>query len=346
LSYITVTLNHFRALSEWAAAHRADARLDIQTFQVEVRRGEWRAVLHPRFLSTANGILSYSPVLAAGATAFIGWLPYRPIQWAMSTDKIEFKKFAHESGLRTPKIWTGDQMPDRDHVLKLPVGSFGLAVFGPYRAGAPAPAATDQGRRAGGERIFAEQFVAGRNVKAWFWGGEPFHLHLDPYPSVRGDGTSTVEALIARRIGRVDAALPEDGNRAWILSSLAYQERALTDVLPDGDGLWFDYRYGRRYGADPVQSHSDNMLSQLSADAQRQVREIGDKMSRALLKSFELPVLFAIDGVLDQDDRIWWLEANSNPILPPTGYPLVLATLFGQSHMPSARVRSTEAVTS
>jgi D-alanine-D-alanine ligase-like ATP-grasp enzyme len=40
-------------------------------------------------------------------------------------------------------------------------------------------------------------------------------------------------------------------------------------------------------------------------------------------------VLYTLDGVLDAAGRIWWLEVNSNPIFAPTGYPLMLETLFG-----------------
>lgn len=335
MSYIAITLNHFRALQEWALAHEADARLDMKTFEVEVRRNQGRCVLHPQFLSTANGTLSYTQALGPGVTGFIGWLPYRPIRWSMSTDKLEFKRFVQACRMRTPKTWLDSEVPDLDHVLKRPVGSFGQAVFGPYRAGTDTSVVPDLANR-GAERMFAEQFIAGRNVKAWFWGGVPFHLHLHPYPTVRGDGVSTTEELIARRAGRHDRSIPRDADRNWILSSLAYQGWLPSDVVPKGREVWIDYRYGRRYAADPVQVHSDNMLSQLSAAAARQTWETGAKLHEELVKTFRLPVLFALDGVLDEDDRIWWLEANSNPILPPTGYPLVLATLFesaSESHV-------------
>ena len=31
---------------------------------------------------------------------------------------------------------------------------------------------------------------------------------------------------------------------------------------------------------------------------------------------------------------LWWLEMNSNPILPPEGYPLILGSLFGPVSAP------------
>lgn len=327
MSYIAVTLNHFRALQEWAISQQAEMRLDMRTFQVEVQLGQARCNLYPQFLNTTNGVLSYSPVLSPASGGFIGWLPYRPIKWPLSNDKLEFKRFMQRSGLLTPTLWphTGDV--DKDYVLKQPVGSFGQAVFGPYRVGVDALSLPEH-RNETRERAFAEQFVAGRNVKAWFWGSQPFHLHAHPYPSVRGDGVSRIDALIAKRMERVDGKLPDSADTSWIVSSLAFQGLGLSDVLPDGVDAWIDYRYGRRHAADPIQTRPDNMLHLLTEGAQSQVREAGHHLHNELVKSHGVPVLFALDGVIDADERIWWLEANSNPILPPTGYPLILATVF------------------
>ncbi|MET3396080.1 hypothetical protein ABIC33_006757 [Variovorax sp. 1140] len=344
MSYIAVTLNHFRALQEWAISQQAEVRLDMKTFRVEVLRGAARCNLHPQFLNTVDGSLRYSPVLSPAATGFIGWLPYRPISWALSNDKLEFKGFFRRSGLLTPKLWTSLGNVEEDYVLKQPVGSFGQAVFGPYHAGVDAlslPEHCNQVR----ERAFAEQFIAGRNVKAWFWGGEPFYLHLHSYPTVRGDGASRIDALIARRMERIDGAIPDSADKQWIISSLAFQGRALSDILPRDVEVWIDYRYGRRYASDPIQTHPDNMQHLLTENGREQVRQAGRYLHNELVKSHGVPVLFALDGVLDADDRIWWLEANSNPILPPTGYPLILATLFETGDIPkSGELRSPSAV--
>lgn len=335
MSYIAVTLNHFRALQEWAISQQAEVRLDVKTFQLEIQRGAARCNLHPQFLNTAGGGLSYSPVLNSGASGFIGWLPYRAIRWPLSNDKLEFKSFLHRNGLLAPEIWPSVGSTDKDYVLKQPVGSFGQAVFGPYRTGVDALSLPEH-RHETRERAFAERFVAGRNVKAWFWGNEPFHLHLHPYPVVSGDGVSRVDALIARRMERVDGSIPDNADKPWIVSSLAFQGLTLSDVLPNNMEAWIDYRYGRRHAPDPIQAHSDNMLHQLPDSVRQQVREVGRSLHNELVKSHGVPVLFALDGVLDADNRIWWLEANSNPILPPTGYPLILATLFETGSMPAA----------
>jgi hypothetical protein len=150
-----------------------------------------------------------------------------------------------------------------------------------------------------------------------------------------GDGASTIAELIRRRTGRLGSEFADDADAPWIAASLAYQGWKLDDIAPVEREVWIDYRYGRSYQRFSLQTQSDSALSQLSAEAAEQVLEIGLLLHADLTKSLRLPVLFAVDGVLDSQDRIWWLETNSNPVLPPTGYPLVLATLFESDAQPS-----------
>jgi len=59
------------------------------------------------------------------------------------------------------------------------------------------------------------------------------------------------------------------------------------------------------------------------------VEAAGQWIAAELRQELNAPVLCSLDGVLDADGKIWWLEANSNPIFPPTGYPAMFSTLFG-----------------
>ena len=52
-------------------------------------------------------------------------------------------------------------------------------------------------------------------------------------------------------------------------------------------------------------------------------------LAEELSRVFPAPVLYSVDGVVDEGGAVWWLEMNSNPILPPEGYPLIFETLFG-----------------
>ncbi|MCY1241930.1 hypothetical protein D9M72_548600 [compost metagenome] len=60
-----------------------------------------------------------------------------------------------------------------------------------------------------------------------------------------------------------------------------------------------------------------------------QAQRLGTLLDAELRNQFGVPVLYVVDGVLDAQDRIWWLEMNSNPVMPPAGYPLMFRDLFG-----------------
>lgn len=328
MSYIGVTLNHFRAVQDWALAHSAEVRLDMKTFRLEIEWGRVRCQLHPQFFN-GGGTMSYASTLSPNATGFIGWLPYRPLRWPLSSDKLMFKEFMALHGLPTPEHWELTAPIPKDYLLKLPAGSFGDAVFGPYPSLSLSQAWTSP-ELAGltSQRLFAEQFIAGKNLKVWFWGNRPFHAHCHERPTIVGDGVSTVGMLVARKLNRLDGQVPDNKDKRWLISTLAFQGLGLSDVLETGKVAWIEYRYGRRYAESPVQAQSDSDLDKLPAALHAQIRRMGNCINAALEEELGLPVLCALDAVVDGDEKVWWLEANSNPILPPSGYGPMLASLL------------------
>jgi hypothetical protein len=77
----------------------------------------------------------------------------------------------------------------------------------------------------------------------------------------------------------------------------------------------------------------------------QQIDQIGMRLDKELRQQhYNLPVLSALDAVLDDQDKLWWLEANSNPALPPTGYPLVLATIFEGKDVPAKPVLQPQSI--
>lgn len=335
MSYIAVTFNHFRALQHWALAHDAQVHLDMRDFRVEVRRGVDYCYLHPQFLSSADGKLFYSQSLTEAVTGFIGWLPYKPIRWPLSTDKLSFKSFAATLNLRTPRQWAAQEQIDEAHVVKRSMGSFGLDVYGPYRS--EAANTMEQLTINGAGTVFAEQFVQGRNVKIWYWGESAFHAHVHPYPTVCGDGLASVGELIDQKLTKLGRSRPTGSEWESTLACLAFQQIDLEHRPSANSEIWIDFRYGRRFDSDPFQSNSDDMWMSLPPKAQTQARHLGMKMGSELRSIYPVPVLFAVDAVLDGNGDLWWLEVNSNPVLPPTGYPLILSTIFAPDLTPSER---------
>ncbi|OWQ46372.1 hypothetical protein CDL60_12865 [Roseateles noduli] len=326
--FTLVTMNHFRAIKAWADAHGGEATLDIASFELEVKARHRYYKLLPQFIHDQNGRLLHVGSLMPDATSFIGWRPYAPRRLALSTDKLDFKRAAAAAGLATPAHWDSARDAQTDFILKRSVGSFGYQLAGPYHRGEdPALPAALTARTAG--RVFAEAFIPGQILKVWFWGARPVHVHNQSYPMVRGDGVSTLDALVAARLGEFGETWATYGEREQVLGALAYQGLALDEVLADGRTVWFDYRYGRRFAPQFNSEALDNAWHAMP-DAQReQLLRAGVWLAQALQSEINLPMLVALDGVLDAQGKIWWLELNSNPVCPPTAYFEMFATLFG-----------------
>lgn len=339
MAYLAVTLNHFRPIQAWARRTGAEATLNAATFELELKARNRYYLMHPRFLIKQGGRFAHSSELTSDAVGFIGWLPYRLLRWDLSNDKIQFKSLLRSQGEATPESAADPSALPYDFVLKRSIGSFGNELAGPFRAGQTASDLAQQMPASGNPAatLYAERFIAGTNVKIWFWGATPFHAHRDEYPAVMGDGSSSLGELVTKRLNSVGMALDAgssmdalpDGDRKAMESTLAYQGVSWNDVLAAGRAVWLDYRYGRRYDSGASSSQSDNALHTFSAVARDRIAAIGALLSSALKPQFQVSVLYSVDGVLDAFGKLWWLEMNSNPILPPEGYPLILNSLFG-----------------
>lgn len=326
--YMTMLMNHVRAVQSWTEKHAARTSVDMASFQMEIKVRNRYYTLHPQFRARVDNRLVNVPRLTEETTGFLGWLPYRPIQWSLSTEKLHFKTYAAEHGLRTPAWWKSPEQPDRDYVLKTSRGSWGMQVSGPYRAGEqptarPVPTAPDA-------EAFSEQFVLGTNLKIWIWGRTPFHVHSHPYESVTGDGRSTVDELVERLAQSQSPRQPRPLDDSQGLETcLRYQGLARSDIPAAGRSVWLEMRYGRDYRSPATTESADNCIAQLSPKVREQIDAAARMLEREIMNEFNAPILFSLDGVADANEDIWWLEVNSNPSLPPSGYPHMFESLFG-----------------
>lgn len=327
MRYITVTMNHLRAVKAWLDRHGGVATINVQTFELEVKARNRYFSLHPQFLAAMNGRPCYVPAMTDEVTGFIGWLPYRPLRWAISTDKLLFKECMREQGIPTPPVWDVTASAAADYVLKSSRGSFGYELTGPYRAGGAVRGAAVP-VSANGE-TFREAFITGTNLKAWFWGATPFHAHLHAYPEITGDGSRTVSALLDERFASVGLSVDTYSEMGAVNAALAYQQVDRDEVLAAGRSLWIDFRYGRRFANEDRYDQLDNALPGMPGEVVDQIQAAGHVVAARLRREFPGPVLYSLDGVVDADGKVWWLEMNSNPTFPPTGYPHLFSTLFG-----------------
>jgi hypothetical protein len=248
-----------------------------------------------------------------------------------SINKLVFKDFLNQSGLRAPRhidpIHAAIR-PEFDYIFKGAVGSFGYQIAGPFRCGQPI-GATYRKDASQAEGIYAEEFIAGNIIKIWFWGSRSFYAQKHNFPIITGDGSSTVDDLIQKRLQWCGLDWQTYHDRAIVLDCLKFQAIEPGNVIEAGRTLWLDYRYGRNY--EPHQGiafDSDNALPELLKQTGEQIAAMGASLVGLLKKEFNLPVLISVDAMLDADSNLWWLEMNTNPMVPPECYEVMFSELF------------------
>jgi len=330
--YINDILNHIRALQTWAAGKDMVLNLDMKTFLLEVKyRGRY-FTMYPMFQGGKNGKLDHlfhTDTLTGETIGFGGWRPYRTIRHPLSTDKLLFKNFLQSQGISAPESRLHDlgHPPAFDYVIKGARGSFGREIAGPYRANTQ-PAKDSWIQWSAGNQTFIEQFIYGETAKIWFWGKRPIFAQSHTFPVVRGDGTSSLEALVRRRLGP-QRNWDTHADRDLIVACLDFQEMDLSAIVPEGKEVWIDYRYARRYAAPTGNGiDSDSMLPQMMERSGAQIQQMGDALADLLHKAIPAPILITVDCMVDQQNKIWWLEMNTNSLMPPEGYAAMFENMF------------------
>lgn len=330
MAYVVVALNHFRALKQCAEQFGLELKLDCSNFRLEAKgRGRY-FTLYPQFVVSSNGTFMYVPQLTDTHAAFVGWLPYQPVSWDEVSDKLNFKRLMSQNGRRTPQIVRDHAAPEFPFLIKHSAGSFGNGIDGPFPAGFSLEGSILAGREAQARgQAFAEEFIPGSILKVWFWDRTPLFAHHQEFPRIVGTGSKTVSDLVQDKLRRVRQRLDGEGDHRAITRSLKLQGAELTDVLPEGQSLWIDYRYGRTYEPVSPTHTSDSAWHSLRAEVRSEAAEVGRLLGDRLVEHFGAPILYSVDAILAADDAVWWLETNTNPMAPPEIYTAVFETLFG-----------------
>ena len=330
--YINDILNHLRALQTWSAGKDMALDLDMKTFLLEVKyRGRY-FTMYPMFQGGENGRperVLHMEVLTNETIGFGGWRPYRTIQHPLSTDKQLFKNFLRCQGIATPESGLHDinRPPTFDYVIKGTRGSFGKEISGPYRANTQ-PTKDSWAQWSAGNQTFIEQFINGETAKIWFWGKRPIFAQSHVFPVVRGDGVSSLDALIRKRLAP-RRNWDTFADRDLILSCFDFQQTDLSSVVPEGKELWIDYRFAQRYANPPGNGiDSDSTLPHLMERSGAQIQQMGDALADLLRQAIPAPVLITVDCMVDRQGKIWWLEMNTNSLMPPEGYAAMFEDMF------------------
>ena len=320
MPYNSDFLAHMRAVSQCLPMFEARAHFDLQSFGLEVQaRGRYFNFV-PQFVDVSGPQIRYSPKISPQATGFLGWLPYFNKRWELATDKIAFKRFCLENGIRAPRLFDDPRQIDTPVIVKRRSASFGEGLRGPFL---PAQA----GERPPGEKEFYEEFIPGDIAKVWYWNDTLVCVETKPMPRTTGDGRRTLRQLVM-----ADCKAPVLFHNAWdIQDALArYQGISLDGVLEEGKSVLTDYRY--HSPLNPISLFNTNVLKELDGTEVREaLAAAGPVFWRGIPDSIRGGTLFAADAIIDPEKRIWFLEMNCNPVVPPDAYGAIFKELFGQA---------------
>lgn len=310
--FIQQPLNHLAALRRWAQAHHARVDLCTETFELSVRYRRTLLQFLPKFaVETPQGPL-YSRAWPDDGV-FVGWLPYATRTWPSTVDKLLFKQACRDSGVRTPRHGTDPASLPAQYLIKSRRGSFGQQVQGPWSGPAPRALAEDE---------FFEAFVLGRSAKVWYWNGVPLALDLHHAPTLLGDGRSTIAQLLGAprrshdRVHTVEQAA----------AMLQWQGLGADSVLPEGASVALHYQHHTPF--DQRSWRDADALPDARPKLRAQLLSAGRLLSRSIPAQFRRDTLVTLDAVVDDDDQLWWLEMNSNPMVHPKAYAAMLDDLF------------------
>ena len=320
---------HFQLLQDWVARHNGRATLNILDFRLEIAIQD--RVLHffPRFIAKNQGRIVYTRILAPQVQGFIGWLPYEEKIWVEAQDKLEFKRLLLRHNERTPEFWLNTDKPVNDVLIKPAKGSFGMGQRGPFRKIDPD---NESHKLKPGE--FYERFIPGQILKVWYWNAEPFCVDLRKRLTVTGDGYRSVATLVNETFLRNEGLRSEwfETTKPQLNALLAYQDANWETVLSPGVVIQVDYAFGSSLYVESADlAKNFNRLNEIRGTPLGQkLMTSGTFFQNIIPEAIRNDSVFAVDGMVDSNGDLWWLEMNCAPAFPPDGYPTMLGSLFKQ----------------
>jgi hypothetical protein len=312
-------LNHFKDLLPALEQAGVEAALNARTFHLTLRKDGKSCVLQPQFLVLQGG-RQYTPKFGQNAARFIGWCPYHNKRWDMAREKLRFKAYAAANALLTPEHSDDPHAALQDVIVKRNVSSFSADIKGPFRRSGDCALQASFGE-------FYERFVAGRSAKIFYWENRPICLELEKPPTVRGDGASSIRALVTERA----ALLQKDLHAERCEGYLRYLGLSLEHVLPRGVEQAVDFRYGSTLNL-PSDMDNFDLGRRMVPELAPQLVAIGDRLWAGIPEEVRENTLYTVDGVLDADNRLWLTEMNSNPFIHSFMYPTMVQALLGSGN--------------
>ncbi len=310
--YIFQPLHHLNRISEWVKSKGGQVHLSAETFALSLHLDGRVIRLQPRFSTRISGKLSYTR-LFDGKGGFIGWVHDSAILWKESRDKAQFKLTANQLKLRVPAGWNSGKFLAEDYLVKSRTGSFGENMGGPYKASKLQKPLESNDQ-------FYEQFIPGKSIKIWCWNHHVAAAELIEPPYLIGDGIKSVAELAAFRRSSLDKTLSLEGSA----DILAWQNKTLDAVPTEGEKVWIDFRYATPF--DNVTFQDRDQWASCSASIRHQISHAVASLAQYLAQDGKHK-LFTVDAVVDDKERVWFLEMNSHPMVHPNIYRHMLPDL-------------------
>lgn len=306
-------MHHFREL--WSALEKQgfQGAIRMKDFKLAVSDHQRVLDLKPQFTAKVNGSKCYITGPSATMEAFSGWRENLFRQWSISNEKILFKNYMVHCGLPTPQFCMDSSKQLENVIVKTSRSSFSKGIRGPYRSSRDTRIDPSRGE-------FFEQFIPGRIVKLWYWNQEPVAAELLEMLGVFGNGKSTIFELLETHrlmIGQatVDYAVFEP--------FLSFQGFSLETTPEKGQEVKVDFRYATEfpmsYRARDIRIGQEDFFG-----LENFLKDVGQHLWRAIPEEIRHNLVYSVDAILDENNRLWLLEMNSNPYVHPYVYPHML----------------------
>lgn len=316
---------HMRAISDCLPKFHARTELKFGNFLLEVRaRGRYYELI-PQYAILQGSRVIYTPALKSDVTHFIGWRPYFNRQWDLSNDKLAFKQYCRNNGLRVPRLFMQPADVVSDVIIKRRRSSFGEGIEGPFRR-----EEANAMQRTLADGMYFEEFVIGEIAKIWYWDEKPVCVETKRMVPLAGDGDKTLREL-------VNAAKSSFVPVEWepVEAMARYQGVSLDTVIPTDHVVLSDFRY--LSSLHPSTLHNGNIIHKLrGTPALEQMEKAGPVFWRGIPAEIRQHTLYTIDAIIDPSQQVWFLEMNSNPVVHPDSYMAMFEGLFGPAQAPAA----------
>lgn len=316
-------LNHLESVQRCLPHFDAEASVDLRTMQLNVRARNQHHTLYPRYVFMHEQRMMYNEELNHATRGFIGWLPELRKRWEIARDKSIFKQYCDRHGIRTPPYWNQPGKEVRDVVIKDRVSSFGYGVRGPYRE-----LASGDYPESGTEKVIYEKFIFGKIAKISYWEDKLVCIEIAQMPFVIGDGKTNLRELIKLSIPASAATL--EPNWASVATITRYQGYELESTPPTGQHITIDFKYGSLFLPRHIQN--PNALNEYrNSDVEKQLIDAGKLFWLGIPEQIRKSAITVADAIIDDQNRAWFLEVNSNSIVQPDAYRFIFESLFGEA---------------